>query len=470
MNTRTAGFIVWPIFIIYATALGVRFFFSTVLNRPTAPPRLSEDIAVGLAAASFLTVALVLAWRRPQNRIGWLLLAVGSLLTLREVARQYALYALYTRLGGLPGGELAVLLSQLAIILALLALAGTVLLFPTGRLLSSRWRWIGWAMAIVWTVTTILGVFRPTAKLDMPPVDARVPNPLAITGPAGPVVEGLQNLSYLAFLLLIAAAAVSTVLRYRRSRGEERLQLKWFAYGASLSVLAIIGRLVLSIAGIRVSNAYTYLLLTPISLTIGVAILKYRLYAIDLAIKRTLVYVPLTAILAGLYIAGIGVGKALFSELIGVGSDAAVAFTTLVVVAALTPLRNQIQALVDKRFKEAPDPKKELAQLAQQTRSVFDVLDSEQHPRRLLALSALAVDARGAAVHLGTKGGAQPVFTYGEPDETPQITLPLRYNGVDSGFVTFGPRRSGAPYTHADRQVLEDSAQLLAQVLALRTA
>jgi hypothetical protein len=216
-----------------------------------------------------------------------------------------------------------------------------LLLFPTGRSLSPRWRPVTWLAVGFTAALTVLGMLRPSLYLT----DAQtIANPIGVAGvdiEAAPLSTILNGL----LLFLLGAAVVSLVVRFRRSRGVERQQLKWFTYaGALVLLIPLIGFVVPSLG----NAAFVVVIALPIA--VGIAILRYRLYDIDRLINRTLVYGLLTALLAGIY-AGVvlGLGQ-LFG---GIGEQApswAVAGATLAVAALFQPARRHIQAVVDRRF------------------------------------------------------------------------------------------------------------------------
>jgi hypothetical protein len=217
---------------------------------------------------------------------------------------------------------------------ALLALL--LLLFPTGQLPSPRWRPVAWAASAVLILAALSQPFLPG-----PPAPGLPPNPIAI-----PALEGVLRLAYTAAGVVLAgvilAALVSLIVRFRRAQGVERQQLKWFAYGTGLvfflPAMALIG---VSLPAPVIALA--------VPVTIGLAVLRYRLYDIDRLINRTLVYGLLTALLGLCYVAG----SLLFVQLAGAGSDPPswlVAAATLAAAAVFRPARRRIQQLVDRRF------------------------------------------------------------------------------------------------------------------------
>jgi hypothetical protein len=219
-----------------------------------------------------------------------------------------------------------------------------LLLFPTGRLPSHRWRFVAWAVAVCGATGIVLYPFRPAEDVMVP-----VANPLGVEGPVGEALSIFVTVLYLIIVFAAVPCALSLVFRYRRAGGVERQQLKWFAYAAVLFV------------GTNVSQffyepPYTWEALVEVVtivglyIAVGIAILKYRLYDIDIIINRTLVYGSLTLTLALVY-AGSVVGlQGAFRALSGQESTLAVVASTLAIAALFGPLRRRVQVLVDRRF------------------------------------------------------------------------------------------------------------------------
>jgi hypothetical protein len=298
-------------------------------------------------------VGAFVLWRRPGNRIGWVFLAIGIAVSLRVGAAQYAEYSLLVRPGSLPGGRVAVSLGEglSAAMFALLGLA--LLLFPDGKVPSRRWRKVLWMLGAAALFGLAGSGLRPGEFVETESFDT-FSNPLGV----GSDPEPFDALGGLAWLLVTAgmfACGLAMVRRMRRAHGIERLQLKWIAFAASL--LAV-GFLVISItffaelSGPTIDPLRTAVLglgFCAIPIAAGIAILRYRLYDIDVVINRTLVYGALTAILAGVYIGTVLLLQFLLRPLTA-DSNLAIAGSTLAVAALFRPARARIQGAVDRRF------------------------------------------------------------------------------------------------------------------------
>jgi hypothetical protein len=314
--------------------------------RTLLPYSSDDSMAVlwGLAAGTlllFCTPGALIVSRRPSNPIGWILWAIGLTFGLAVLLGEYAEYAYWVR--RLPAAVPAFWASQLlgsGLYYGLVPLL--FLLFPTGRLPSSRWRPIVWVLAAA-TAATLAGQFLRPGALD----PRFVPdNPLGIPGAQHALDLSVEGGSVMLGVLALAAA-VSLGLRYRRASGPERQQLKWFIYGAVVLLLTFV-----AFWPLVWTRSYGLVLIGFAGFTacVAIAILRHHLYDIDRLINRTLVYGLLTAVLGGVY-AGLVLGLGLAFG--GVGRHLpswAVAGATLAVAAAFRPARRRIQAVVDRRF------------------------------------------------------------------------------------------------------------------------
>ncbi len=354
----------WSLWVFQALALLV------VAGLGLAAPASAGDSSWGssgfLADASFLLlsfsfpcVGMLIVHRQPRNRVGWLLLAaVGSANTLPGLVDGYALYGLVLSPGAVPGADVAAATIEGSWVWVIGTIAVfLILLFPDGRLPSPRWRWLPW---VAGSVMTLIAVIIPlgTAELTEGPVPG-LDNPLAVPSLEEALVAPLG--AVLALLpVCIAAAAVSLILRFRRSRGVVRQQLKWLAgAGAIVAFCYLLGMAGTFLkpapfegedpAWLLVVQDLVLVSFALIPVAIGMAILRHRLYDIDRVINRTLVYGSLTVLLVATYLVLVLGLRVLLGPLTG-QSDLAVAASTLAVAALFRPLRSRVQSLVDRRF------------------------------------------------------------------------------------------------------------------------
>jgi hypothetical protein len=310
-------------------------------------------------AVGYSVIGAIIGSRLPNHPIGWICCAIGLIAAVDHFGGEYSLYALLALPHPLPGGEAMLWLQGWFWMLFIGLIVFLLLLFPTGRLPSRRWRpfaWVSVAMisgGVIWS-----SIISPDVGFNAPPSPVQ-----------------------LSVLLLGGVAAASLVVGRRGARGVERQQIKWLLYVGPLFFIA---------AGLHVGFYYfwlterswglwaSYLLVAVGGLSgpmaIGIAILRYRLYEIDLIINRTLVYGSLTAILVALYFVGIVVLQRVFVLLTGQKSTLAVVASTLVIAALFNPLRRRIQAFIDRRFyRRKYDARKTLEAFSAQLRDETDL-------------------------------------------------------------------------------------------------
>jgi hypothetical protein len=316
------------------------------------PDALGAVVFAALILA-FSTVGVLIATRQPHNLVGWIMLVAGFALGATVLTGTYVDLSAIQPRGRLPGTKWVAWFAQWIWVPGFApTLTFLLLLFPNGRLPSGRWRLVGWlALAAI----TILGfgmAFTPGPFVDYP----KVTNPLGLAPLEGSFLEG-GGVGWLLLPASVVLSASSMVVRYRRARGEERQQIKWFALAAAF---AAVGWVAITLAyGIDEGTENPLLvaaqllqLLTflGIALAVGIAVLKYRLYDIDLLINRTLVYGALTVLLVGMYVGSIVVFQGLLRVLTSQESQLAIVASTLAVAALFNPLRRRIQAFIDRRF------------------------------------------------------------------------------------------------------------------------
>jgi hypothetical protein len=338
---RVAGWLIVPLYVAGACT-------SYLLERRTGLPpneHPMEDVALQVGFGAFAVVGALVVAKRPANLIGWIMAAIALIVTIFPVGDAYAAYVMVTR--GHPDA-LAVLGAWVQSWYWLLLLALTFvylpLLFPDGRLPSRRWLPLAVVLGIATLVTVVLGALTDT--LSGQSVHYRIENPIGVEGLEP--VEKLPIFGLLSVLLSvgIVAAMASVVVRFRRSRGTERQQMKWFLCAAALLPSFLLSDFLPSIIG----DVLFGVGLIALPVAIGIAVLRYRLYEIDLVINRTLVYGPLTAMLVLVYLGGVVLLQYVFRALTGQESQLAVVVSTLAIAALFNPLRTRIQGFIDRRF------------------------------------------------------------------------------------------------------------------------
>jgi hypothetical protein len=366
-------------------ALTLAIFLATMAFVALRPPELPERVepldALGLLLGGgpflvFAALGVLIAASRPQNPIGWMFTASGFLVLFAGFAAEYALYALYTNPGSLPAGAVMAWASTWLWLIGAGLVVLIVLLLPNGRLASRRWR------ALVWLVVADTAVLALSAAVMLWSFRG-----LQLLGDLekvtlSPVAEQIIVIGFPLLLVTLLPATASMLLRFRRARENERQQLKWVAYGIGVLVATtVFSEWIEGMVGIGPSSAASVLVeaigILAVPLATGVAVLKYRLYDIDLIINRTLVYGALTAVLVLVYLGGVvGVGG-LVREMTGQEkNNLVVAASTLAVAGLFRPARIRIQAFIDRRFyRSRYDAQQTIANFSAKMREQID-LDS----------------------------------------------------------------------------------------------
>jgi hypothetical protein len=334
MARRLASWLAWAVCAL-SLAITALNFLLIALNVSLSTPAYVFWPELTSIAVGYSMIGAIIASRLPNHPIGWICCAIGLIAAVDHFGGEYAVYALLAQSHPLPGGKAMLWLQGWFWMLFIGLIVFLLLLFPTGRLPSSRWRpfaWVSVAMisgGVIWS-----SAISPDVGFNAPPSPVQ-----------------------LSVLLLGGVAAGSVIVGRRNARGIERQQIKWLLYVGPLFFVA---------SGLHIGFYYfwlaerswglwvSYLLVTvgglSVPIAIGIAILRYRLYDIDIIINRTLVYGSLTAMLVALYFGGIVVLQRFFVLLTGQQSTLAVVASTLLIAALFNPLRRRIQSFIDRRF------------------------------------------------------------------------------------------------------------------------
>ena len=300
-------------------------------------------------SAAFAAVGLVLAFRRPANPLGWIMTGVAFFLALSEDASYYTVADYGLRHGHLPLGGVA-LLAQPGWAPAIVLFGLLIVLFPDGRLPSARWRRLVWAylaVAGLWMTGAIVITVR---ALDEHRTQVDSSGNLLLLGGNDPAAGWWNLVQTLFFPLLLTcwlASIASQALSFRRSSGERRQQLKWLLAGSAATLACL--ALSIPLRGLPEASVIGVIGLLTLPVSIGVAVLRYRLFDIDRIVSRTLAYAIVTGLLVGVY-AGLVL---LTTEVFGFHTPVAVAAATLAAAALFSPVRRRVQRLVDRRFNRA---------------------------------------------------------------------------------------------------------------------
>ncbi|MEO6578655.1 MAG: hypothetical protein ABIO99_07145 [Candidatus Limnocylindria bacterium] len=327
------------------------------------------DTLFRLGLLVFPTVGAFVASRRPKNPIGWIMLGTGISLALSGFALSYATYGLFTRPGGVPAADVMAWISGWIYLPSIFATPPLLfLLFPDGRLLGPRWR-AALALVVFSTValTTAIGLAPGTLQEAQ---FEQIANPFGVDG-AEVTIEIIFTIGWIAGLSGIVVGSVSMLVRLRRSRGVERQQLKWIAGAAALFAASALTAY--PIFGDVLGQIITLGAFGSIPIAAGIAILRYRLYDIDVIIRRTLVYGALTLVLGAAYVGSVLGLQALLSPFTA-NNGPAVAVSTLAVAALFGPVRRRTQGVVDRRFyRSRYDAQRILEAFASRLRDEVDI-------------------------------------------------------------------------------------------------
>jgi hypothetical protein len=355
MSARIAAWLAWSLCALCGALAAASLILALLNGRTLGEIFISEGLVTfAIWTVSFSVVGVLISSHRPENPIGWIFLAEGFFYGLLSAGDQYAIYALLTNPGALPLGAQASWLGQWIWALGVgLILVFLPLLFPDGHPPSHRWRPVAWlgGLSIGLTVVASMILLWPER------------GPALVTGDENPshVVQVLVNFITVPMISVAGVGAViSLFVRFRRARGDERQQIKWFASAAALTLVWIIvfvfvfGELLSAGGGLLEVTIplLGLLVIASIPVATGIAILRYRLYDIDRIINRTLVYGSVSAFLALVYFVGVATTQAIFGALTGQEeqSQLAVVVSTLAIAALFMPLRRRIQSFIDRRF------------------------------------------------------------------------------------------------------------------------
>jgi signal transduction histidine kinase len=402
---------------------------------------------------AYPAVGALIASRHPRNAIGWLFCGVGLLWGLALFATGYAAYGLKAHPAALPGAMTANWFQSWAFFPALgLIVVYVPLLFPNGKSLGGRWRFVAWSGALGIILTTAIFAFEP-GQLDdglggFPNPYGALPDPFSV---------GFALIGFPLTLASAIAASTSMVLRLRRAHGVEREQLKWIAYASAILVIAFAAHLTLSFSGLA-EHVWWYgvlwgMALCGVPIAAGLAMLRRGLFDIDLVINRTLVYAALTLIVAGGYVLiVVGVG-ALFR---GEGGFLLSLVATGIVAVAFQPLRDRVQRGVNRLlYGDRDDPYAVLSRLGQRLEGT---LAQEEILPAIVRTLTDALHLPYAAIVLPGGTVLDPAAAAGRP-VAGVVRLPLVYQTEPVGELVVAPRAPGETFGPADRRLLEDLAR-----------
>jgi hypothetical protein len=414
-------------------------------------------------ALLYAIVGSMIAARQPHNSVGWLMIVMALLTGLSVVP--FDLGDLVTT--RLPRAEpVGIVLLWLAswswIVPCGTGLPLTIVRFPTGRV-TSMW----WTIDVLSVAGTILFAFSMAVwPGPLYPLDS-VSNPFGFAGPR-PLIGTMWAVGLAMMAAAYGLAVTSLVLRLRRARGDEQEQLKWIG-AAALLMVGSFAYCVLANVVYHVSLLAALVPLSIVSLTVpaafGVAMLRHRLYDIDLIIDRALVYGGLTAVLAGLYTLVIALSQRLFVIYTGQRSDAAVLVTAFVVATAFTPVKGGLESIAMRRIARR-DPVVALRRRVAAIESVLTVVDTRRLAQQVVDEAVALFGAEGAQLYVGA-GSHDRLFQARGHIDGPEAVVPLNAAGRVVGRLELGSRRGNTAYSHRELMALGALGNALGEVFQL---
>jgi hypothetical protein len=339
VKRRTATLLAWGTCAL-ALVVIVCVVVLTLLNRDL------RDMNFVIVGVSSTIVGGAVASRRPANPVGWLFLGSALISAVKVMAGEYAIYGIVTDPGSLPlPYALAWLSNMMVLVGPMMSFVLIPLYFPDGRPVSQRWAYVARISLASLLLFTVIYAFAPGEALD----GFGIQNPLGIEA-LRPFMKTFDTVVLACFIALILAAAGSLVVRFLRSVGEERQQLKWFTYAAAILPVWFLVNSPIQDAFPDLFAILDSLFIAAVPIAAGIAILRYRLYDIDIIINRTLVYGVLSVLLGLIYFGAIVLSQAALRTLAGGESSLAVVVSTLAIAALFNPLRQRVQDFIDRRF------------------------------------------------------------------------------------------------------------------------
>jgi signal transduction histidine kinase len=462
-SRRRAAWLAWGLALVCAALVGGLILVS-VANHVTLSTFVADNSFAVVFAVVFPFTGALIASRHPRNAVGWLMVVEPLFSILGLVAHDYGRHALVIAPGSWPGGGLASWIAAWAWVPLVHTFPMLLLLLPNGRPLSKRWRWVLY-VAVGEATFVLIGFmatwpFRGVRLLAGPD---KLPNPPVLISLVGPAAFPI-------FTMVFLASVVSIVVRFMRSRGEERQQLKWITYGVLVVAVEFMITLIHPLPTIADAIA-----IVPLAAAMAIAILKYRLYDIDVVINKTLVYGAMAGFITAVYVAiVVGIGRA-------VGSDRSIALSilaTALVAVAFQPVRERVQRLANRLvYGKRATPYEVLSEFSG---GMSHAVATEELLPRMARMVAEGSGAARADVWLQVggelvreaswphgNGPARSAVPLGEDGLTvtdADAAIPVRHQGELLGVI--GVKKSpGEAVTPAETKLLEDLASQVGLVL-----
>ncbi|HEX9234909.1 MAG TPA: sensor histidine kinase [Actinomycetota bacterium] len=472
MTSRTAARLAWGIAIL-SYAMVAASLVLLWLDRATIGSVGAGPVGNLVPAVTLGVLGALIASRRPANPIGWLMLAIAATVGTSALAALIAIRALLAGVSPLGWVRWAAWVQNWIGIPGLAALILIFLLFPDGKLLSRRWRWAA-RLAVVGSVGFTAGAALET-PVELSPHLPKVANPIGVRALAG----FANSPTFLVVILLLILAVVGLLVRLRRSSGEERQQLKWFAYAAGVSV----GLLILAIPATSLSpalsnamfaGAFNFGFAFMVPAAAALAILRYGLYEVDVVINKTIVYFSLAAVITAIYVGiVVGIGAIIGSK----GNVGLSVLATAIVAVAFQPIRDRSRRFANRLvYGKRATPYEVLSEFADRMAATYSVEDVLPRTARILAEATGAVRADvwlrvGAELHAAGSWPSTPQserisLADAESPDVPGATrvAVVRHQGESLGALSI-EKPPGDPMTPAEDKLLADVASQAGLVL-----
>lgn len=475
VNTVTGRWLVWGVAALAAVMVAAGGWFAMVDLEGAEPEFFAFRGFDAVAAFCYVVVSLLILHARPSNWLGLLLLGVGTSSAVYWLATQYGLAAVLGP-GDLPGGAYAAWFQAWGWAIYIVALLSFIpAVFPYGRFHNRLGRPL-FGMGLVTIVFVWVG--NATRPGQFTSDASYAVNPLPIAFLPHDLIETVWGLP----LAAVGIGGVITLVQTYRSGGEiERLQLKWLLSAVSflgLSFALIVTALLA--ASDWVEDTATFweflifigILLIPIS--IGFAITRYRLYDIDVAINRAIVYGPLTAVVAASYVVSVQLARLSFVAVTGERSNSELLVATLVAGAVFWVIRTKMIQIVDRHFKDPREPAKDLRALQANIRQMSQIIEpsavsTERLADHVLTKCVAAFDATGGRIVFARGQGPQAAVQVGSMAGTPVVSIEIAHDGATLGKLEMGGRVDDRAYTPRDADALGAAVATLAEILSRKT-
>jgi signal transduction histidine kinase len=424
-------------------------------------------------------VGVLIASRRPENAIGWLMIGFTLTIAMAFVGEGAAIYSFETDPGAIPGARWLAWVGGWGWAAGIGPMITFLfLLFPDGHLPSARWRPVGWATGVLIVAISLLTAVDP--KLEMP---AGIANPLGIEA-AGESIGGAVGIGFLLLIVLAVVSVASLFVRYRRSVGDEREQIKWLMFAGGLLAMWVALQTIGEGAGIPwlvdsfAATALSALAFLALPVAVGIAMLRYRLYDVDVVIRKTVVVAILAAVISLVYVAiVVGLGAAFFGFDASSGGPLPVV-AAVVIALAFQPLRTRANRLANRLILgERATPYEVLSAFSERLSGAYATEDLLPRMARILGEGT---GARRADVWLRVGDSLRPAASWpsgieGTSTAVPLVdgempplngsrALPVRHEGELLGAISV-TKPPSEPLTHEEEQLLEHLAAQAGLVL-----